>query len=101
MPRRMYSILHLSGLNCETHCDMGKTLEKMTRRLMLLILFGQQLPVSQSLIPLCYKAKQAGAPSKQELINPKENDQGRKGPCFFQRLIALKCLKCQKIQNNI
>jgi hypothetical protein len=26
-------------------------------------------------------------------INPHQNDQGRKGPCFFQRLIALKCLK--------
>jgi hypothetical protein len=31
------------------------------------------------------------------IINPHQNDQGRKGPCFFQRLIALKCLKCQKI----
>ncbi len=30
-------------------------------------------------------------------INPHQNDQGRKGPCFFQRLIALKCRKCQKI----
>jgi hypothetical protein len=35
------------------------------------------------------------------IINPNENDQGRKGPCFFQRLIALKCLKCQKIKKNI
>ncbi len=35
------------------------------------------------------------------LFNPNGNDQGRKGPCFFQRLIALKCLKCQKIQKNI
>jgi hypothetical protein len=31
------------------------------------------------------------------LFNPHQNDQGRKGPCYFQRLIALKCLKCQKI----
>ncbi len=31
------------------------------------------------------------------VINPHQNDQGRKGPCFFQGLIALKCLKCQKI----
>jgi hypothetical protein len=30
-------------------------------------------------------------------VNPHQNDQGRNGPCFFQRLIALKCLKCQKI----
>ncbi len=30
-------------------------------------------------------------------FNPHQNDQGWKGPCFFQRLIALKCLKCQKI----
>ncbi len=30
-------------------------------------------------------------------FNPHQNDQGRKGPCCFQRLIALKCLKCQKI----
>jgi hypothetical protein len=30
-------------------------------------------------------------------FNPHQKDQGRKGPCFFQRLIALKCLKCQKI----
>jgi len=30
-------------------------------------------------------------------FNPHQNDQGRKGPCYFQRLIALKCLKCQKI----
>jgi hypothetical protein len=34
-------------------------------------------------------------------FNPQQNDQGRKGPCFFQRLIALKCLKCQKIKKNI
>jgi hypothetical protein len=34
-------------------------------------------------------------------FNPHQNDQGRKGPCFFQRLIALKCLKCQKIKKNI
>ncbi len=31
------------------------------------------------------------------IINPHQNDQGRKGPCYFQRLNALKCLKCQKI----
>jgi hypothetical protein len=31
-------------------------------------------------------------------LNPHQNDQGRKGPCCFQRLIALKCLKCQKIK---
>ncbi len=31
------------------------------------------------------------------LVNPHQNDQGRKGPCYFQRLNALKCLKCQKI----
>jgi hypothetical protein len=31
-------------------------------------------------------------------LNPHQNDQGRKGPCFFQRLIALECLKCQKIK---
>ncbi len=36
-----------------------------------------------------------------ERFNPNENDQARKGPCFFQRLIALKCLMCQKIQKNI
>ncbi len=30
--------------------------------------------------------------------NPNENDQGRKEPCFFQRLIALKCLMRQKNQ---
>jgi hypothetical protein len=30
-------------------------------------------------------------------VNPHQNDQGRKGPCYFQRLNALKCLKCQKI----
>jgi hypothetical protein len=34
-------------------------------------------------------------------FNPHQNDQGRKGPCCFQRLIALKCLKCQKIKKNI
>jgi hypothetical protein len=34
-------------------------------------------------------------------VSPNENDQGRKGTCFFQRLIALKCLKCQKIEKNI
>jgi hypothetical protein len=32
------------------------------------------------------------------IINPRQNDQGQKGPCFYQRLIALKCLKCQKIK---
>jgi hypothetical protein len=37
----------------------------------------------------------------QLIFNPHQNDQGRKGPCFFQRLIALKCLKCQKIKENI
>jgi hypothetical protein len=31
------------------------------------------------------------------LLNPHQKDQGRKGPCYFQRLNALKCLKCQKI----
>ncbi len=31
------------------------------------------------------------------LFNPHQNDQGRKGPCFFQRLIALKCQKIKKI----
>jgi hypothetical protein len=36
----------------------------------------------------------------QGLIDPHQNGQGRKGPYSFQRLIALKCLKCQKIQNN-
>ncbi len=30
-------------------------------------------------------------------FNPHQNDQGQKGPCYFQRLNALKCLKCQKI----
>jgi hypothetical protein len=30
-------------------------------------------------------------------FNPHQNDQGRKGPCYFQRLNALKCLKGQKI----
>jgi hypothetical protein len=34
---------------------------------------------------------------QKDRVNPHQNDQGRKGPCFFQRLIALKCLKCQKI----
>jgi hypothetical protein len=34
------------------------------------------------------------------LLNPHQNDQGRKGPCCFQRLIALKCLKCQKIKKK-
>jgi hypothetical protein len=29
-------------------------------------------------------------PAGHGLINPHQNDQGRKGPCFFQRLIALK-----------
>jgi hypothetical protein len=38
---------------------------------------------------------------EREAFNPNENYQGRKGPCFFQKLIALKCLKCQKIQKNI
>ncbi len=33
--------------------------------------------------------------------DPHQNDQGRKGPCCFQRLIALKCLKCQKIKKTI
>jgi hypothetical protein len=33
-------------------------------------------------------------------INPNENDHGRKGPCFFQRLIALKRHLCQKIQKK-
>jgi hypothetical protein len=37
----------------------------------------------------------------EEMFNPHQNDQGRKGPCFFQRLIALKCLKCQKIKKYI
>jgi len=36
-----------------------------------------------------------------KMFNPHQNDQGWKGPCFFQRLIALKCLKCQKIKKNI
>ncbi len=31
------------------------------------------------------------------IYNPHQNDQGRKGPCCFQRHIVLKCLKCQKI----
>ncbi len=39
-----------------------------------------------------------GQPSR-TTFNPHQNDQGRKGPCCFQRLIALKCLKCQKISN--
>ncbi len=33
-------------------------------------------------------------------LNPQQNDQGRKGPCCFQRLNALKCLKCQKISKK-
>ncbi len=37
---------------------------------------------------------------KKVILNNNENDQGRKGPCFFQRLIALKCLRCQKIQTK-
>jgi hypothetical protein len=40
-------------------------------------------------------------PSLYKIVNPHQNDQGRKGPCFFQRLIALKCLKCQQIKKNI
>ncbi len=35
------------------------------------------------------------------VLSPHQNDQGRKGPCYFQRLNALKCLKCQKIKKNI
>ncbi len=31
--------------------------------------------------------------------NPQHNNQGRKGPCCFQRLNVLKGLKCQKIPN--
>jgi hypothetical protein len=31
-------------------------------------------------------------------FNPHQSDQGQKGPCCFQRLNALKCLKCQRIQ---
>jgi hypothetical protein len=31
-------------------------------------------------------------------INPHQNDQGRKGPCFFQRLIAIKCLSVKKFK---
>jgi hypothetical protein len=34
-------------------------------------------------------------------VGASQNGQGRKGPCIFQRLNALKCLKCQKIQQNI
>ncbi len=30
-------------------------------------------------------------------FNPYQDGQGRKGPCFFQRLYALKCQKIQKI----
>jgi hypothetical protein len=29
---------------------------------------------------------------RQYCVNPHQNDQGRKGPCYFQRLNALKCL---------
>ena len=36
-----------------------------------------------------------------DTFNPHQNDQGLKGPCYFQSLIALKCLKCQKIKNKI
>jgi hypothetical protein len=31
-------------------------------------------------------------------LNPHQNDQGRKGPCCFQRLIALKCLSVKKLK---
>jgi hypothetical protein len=45
-------------------------------------------------------AEDASAP-----FNPHQNDQGRKGPCYFQRLIALKCLKCCSnavfVRNNL
>jgi hypothetical protein len=34
-------------------------------------------------------------------FNPNENDQGRKGPCFFSKAYYLKCLMCQKIQKKI
>ena len=36
-------------------------------------------------------------PGWRGIFNPHQNDQGWKVPCFFKRLIALKCLKCQKI----
>ncbi len=39
-------------------------------------------------------------PSIFNIFNPHQNDQGRKGPCCFQRLIALKCQKCQKIKKK-
>ena len=51
-----------------------------------------------------WRTEHFGAPclfSSQSPINPHQNDQGRKGPCSFQRLIALKCLKFQKIKQNI
>ncbi len=38
--------------------------------------------------------------SNKHFFNPHQNDQGWKGPCFFKRLIALKCLKCKKIKKN-
>jgi hypothetical protein len=34
--------------------------------------------------------------SSRQMVNPHQNGQGRKGPFCFQRLNALKCLKCQK-----
>jgi hypothetical protein len=34
------------------------------------------------------------------VLNPHQNDQGLKGPCFFQRLIALKFLQCLKILSS-
>jgi hypothetical protein len=50
--------------------------------------------------------KGSGEKSKEKVysdltINPHQNDQGRNGPCFFQRLIALKCLKCQKLKKYL
>jgi hypothetical protein len=47
------------------------------------------------------KGKKDDKKFKRGILNPHQNDQGRKVPCFFQRLIALKCLKCQKIKKNI
>ncbi len=81
MPHRMYSIIHLSKIICLSATSLWSKLwnslwygynlgkDDMEAHALYIYPLWSTASSSQSLIPHCYKAKPAGAPIKQELIN--------------------------------
>ncbi len=110
-----YSLWLAKLLTLVTYFPSGTSYESKTRAKKLILCTWElyYVPFRLSLVlknvlismknPLTYQITYEIIPHKilkSRTFNPHQNDQGRKGPCYFQRLIALKCLNCQKIKKK-